>query len=94
MAKRLINTRMKVVFGVSGRVRRSLAKGQVLTMVVEALDSRQLAGTISRIAPSADPRSRLFDVELTLPNRDGALQPGMIAKLVWIDAITQRPAIR
>src|SRR6185437_9092552 len=28
--------------------------------------------------PTADPHSRVFDVEVTIPNQDGRLRPGMI----------------
>jgi RND family efflux transporter MFP subunit len=44
------------------------------------------AGTISRIAPSADPKSRVFEVEATIPNPQNQLHVGMIAKLVISDA--------
>lgn len=36
-------------------------------------------GTVTRLAAAADPITRLFEVELRLPNRDGRLKPGMIA---------------
>jgi multidrug efflux system membrane fusion protein len=39
-------------------------------------------GTITRIAPSADPKSRVFEIEATIPNPNEQLKVGMIAKLV------------
>ena len=33
---------------------------------------------MTAIAPAADPQSRVFDVEVTIPNADGRLRPGMI----------------
>jgi multidrug efflux pump subunit AcrA (membrane-fusion protein) len=40
-----------------------------------------LIGTITRIAPNADPTTRIYDVEITVPNKDGKIRPGMIASL-------------
>ena len=37
---------------------------------------------ITRIAPSADPKSRVFEIEATIPNPNDQLKVGMIAKLV------------
>lgn len=36
-------------------------------------------GHVTRVSPYADPRTRVFDVEVTLPNSDGVLKPGMVA---------------
>jgi hypothetical protein len=30
------------------------------------------------VAPSADSQTRVFDIEVTIPNHDGRLRPGMI----------------
>ncbi|HYE77203.1 MAG TPA: efflux RND transporter periplasmic adaptor subunit [bacterium] len=38
-----------------------------------------VTGTISYIAPAADPLSRLFTVKVAVPNRDGSLRSGMVA---------------
>jgi RND family efflux transporter MFP subunit len=40
-----------------------------------------LEGRISRISPSADPNSRVFEVEAALPNPEGKLKVGMLATL-------------
>jgi multidrug efflux pump subunit AcrA (membrane-fusion protein) len=36
---------------------------------------------VTRISPSADPNSRVFEVEAALPNTDGRLKVGMLASL-------------
>jgi len=33
------------------------------------------------VAPSADAQSRVFDIEVTIPNADGRLRPGMIGSV-------------
>ena len=45
------------------------------------MPNRTFRGQITRVAPSADPSSRVFEVEVTIPNQDGALKSGMIAAL-------------
>jgi multidrug efflux system membrane fusion protein len=38
-------------------------------------------GRVSRIAPFADPKSRVFEVEVTVPNEQSVLKVGMVASL-------------
>jgi len=52
-----------------------------LKITTDALPGTEFSGHISRISPSADQNSRVFDVEVTIPNIDGRLKPGMIAAL-------------
>src|SRR6266436_1999906 len=41
----------------------------------------QYSGRVTSISPSADARSRVFTIEVTLPNRRNTLKPGMIASV-------------
>jgi RND family efflux transporter MFP subunit len=72
---------MKAVFGVSDIQVEQLKQGELQTLACEAIPGVQLTGTITKIAPNADPATRIFDVEVTVPNKDGRLRPGMIASL-------------
>ncbi len=72
---------MKVVFGVPDVMLSQTSLGSTLQITTEALGMAELAGRVTRVAPSADPQTRLFDVELTLPNSDQQLKSGMIASL-------------
>jgi multidrug efflux system membrane fusion protein len=38
-------------------------------------------GQITSVFPAADPKSRVFNVEVTIPNPKGLLRPGMIVSL-------------
>jgi RND family efflux transporter MFP subunit len=71
---------VKAVFGVPdtsiGRVR----LGQPLAISTDALP-QQFAGRVSAISPAADPKSRVFSVEVTIPNPKEKLKSGMIASL-------------
>jgi multidrug efflux system membrane fusion protein len=71
-------TSVKAVFGVPDVVR-NLKIGQPVPVSIEAVPGKRFTGHISAIAPSADQTSRVFDVELTIPNPDGELRSGMIA---------------
>jgi RND family efflux transporter MFP subunit len=73
--------RVKVVFGVPDVVVERLQLGGPLTIQAEALPGRRLIGKITRISPSADPSSRVFEVEAALPNPDGRMKVGMLATL-------------
>jgi RND family efflux transporter MFP subunit len=72
---------VKAVFGVPdtsiGRVR----LGQHLAITTDSFP-QPFAGRVSAISPAADPKSRVFSVEVTIPNPHDRLKSGMIASLV------------
>jgi len=72
---------VKVVFGVPDIVVGGLKPGGRLTIQAEAMPGATLEGRITRISPSADPNSRVFEVEAALPNPDDKLKVGMLATL-------------
>ena len=72
---------MKAIFGVSDIQVEQLKQGEPQTLASEAIPGVQLTGTITKIAANADPTTRIFDVEITVPNKDGRLRAGMIASL-------------
>jgi multidrug efflux system membrane fusion protein len=72
---------VKVVFGVPDVLVAKLRLGGRLAIQAEAMPGAALAGRITRIAPAADPNSRVFEVEAALPNPDAALKVGMLATL-------------
>jgi RND family efflux transporter MFP subunit len=74
-------TFVKAVFGVPDTSLSSLKLGDTLTIASDATPGTEFTGQISRISPSADQNSRAFEVEVTIPNEQGLLKPGMIASL-------------
>jgi multidrug efflux system membrane fusion protein len=72
---------VKVVFGVPDVVVAGLRPGGKLAIQAEAMPGAQLTGRITRISPSADPSSRVFEVEAALPNPEARLKVGMLATL-------------
>jgi multidrug efflux system membrane fusion protein len=76
----LANTEdVKVVFGISDLMLKHLKPGDQLAVTTEALRGRAFRGLVTAISPSADPKSRVFDVEITIPNAGQDLKVGMIA---------------
>jgi RND family efflux transporter MFP subunit len=72
---------LKAVFGVPDAVVDQLRQGMSLTASADAVVDRTFTGRVTTIAPAADRETHLFSVEVTIPNRDGALRPGMIATI-------------
>jgi multidrug efflux system membrane fusion protein len=72
---------LKAVFGVPDAVVQQLRPGMSLTASADAVVDRTFTGRITTIAPAADRDTHLFSVEVTIPNREGVLRPGMIATI-------------
>ncbi len=72
---------VKAVFGVPDLTVKSIKPGAKLTLTTEAIPGANLIGTITRISPTADPRSRVFEVEVTIPRPPTQLRLGMIASV-------------
>ncbi len=70
---------VKVAFGVSDKHVSELDTGILLTVTTEAIPGIEFDGTVTSISPIADPKSRVFQVEVSVPNPDDALRAGMIA---------------
>lgn len=72
---------MKAVFAVPDVLVSQLKTGSPLTLITEAVAGVSFGGTITRISPNADQTTRVFDVEVTIPNDRGLLRTGMVASL-------------
>jgi RND family efflux transporter MFP subunit len=71
---------VKASFGVPEDSLNLVHLGQNLTLQVQN-DAVQYSGRVTSIFPSADARSRVFTIEVTLPNHRNTLKPGMIASV-------------
>jgi RND family efflux transporter MFP subunit len=74
-------TPVKAVFGVPDLLVHRIARGTELDVSTEAFGEARFRGRVTAISPSADLQSRVFNVEITLPNQDGRLKPGMIGRV-------------
>ncbi len=82
---------VKTIFGVPDRTLSKVHLGEKLTITTEGLPGQEFPGTVSRIYPAADSTSRVFDVELTLPNPKHLLKVGMIAALELVEEKALEP---
>jgi RND family efflux transporter MFP subunit len=71
---------VKATFGVPEDTLPLVHLGQPLTLQMQN-DAAQYAGRVTSVSPSADARSRVFMIEVTLSNRRNTLRPGMIASI-------------
>lgn len=55
--------------------------GKQVLIRISALGNKEVIGTVSRISPTATLPARTFTVEITIPNEQGTLKPGMFAKV-------------
>jgi len=82
---------VKAMFGVPDLTVKNVKLGATLTLTAEAIPGVEFKGWISRISPTADPRSRVFDVEVTISRPPAGLRPGMIASLTLPIAKSSTP---
>lgn len=68
-----------------------VAPGQTVRLTTAARPESPLDGTVTTVAPRVDPVSRQVRVRAEVPNGDGRLRPGQLARIAV--AVSERPAI-
>jgi len=91
---------VKARFGIPDNMIQALTPGETIDLRVEAIAGTRFDGRVTAIAPAADSTSRVFDVEVTIPNDEGRLRPGMIgtvsvrpASAAAAEAMSGRPTV-
>ncbi|MGA9996755.1 MAG: efflux RND transporter periplasmic adaptor subunit [Pyrinomonadaceae bacterium] len=72
---------VKAVFGVADTAVPEMKLGSTLSIKTETMPGKEFRGQITSVFPGADSQSRAFNVEVTIPNPDYQLRPGMIVSL-------------
>jgi RND family efflux transporter MFP subunit len=72
---------VKAAFGVADIAVPEMKLGSKLSVETETMPGIEFEGQITSVFPAADPKSRVFNVEVTIPNLKGLLRPGMIVSL-------------
>jgi len=72
-------TRVKAVFGVPDSLVPRVKTGASLSVTTDAFANVEFPGRITAVSPSADAQSRVFSVEVTIPNPHRQLKAGMVA---------------
>jgi membrane fusion protein, multidrug efflux system len=73
--------RLKATVGIPENDIALFRKGGAATLRVDAWPGRQFDGRLDFLAPSGTGSTRTFPAEIAVENRDGALRPGMIARV-------------
>jgi multidrug efflux system membrane fusion protein len=71
-------TRVKAVFGVPDLLVQRVQIGTPLRITTDAFGGTEFPGSVTAVSPAADAQSRVFSVEVTIPNPDRRLKAGMI----------------
>ena len=71
---------VKAVFGVPDTAMEHIRLGSPEMVTTDAV-AGDFAGHVTSISPSADPKSRVYSVEVSIPNGDNRLKAGMIASI-------------
>lgn len=82
---------VKTLFGVPDRTLSKVHLGDKLSITSEGLPGQEFPGTVTLIYPVADSTSRVFNVELSLPNPKQLLKVGMIAALELVEEKALEP---
>jgi multidrug efflux system membrane fusion protein len=69
------------VFSVPDVMLKSVPLGSPLRVTTESIPNKVFTGKVTAVAPSADTKTRAFQIEVTIPNPRGELQDGMVAAL-------------
>jgi RND family efflux transporter MFP subunit len=83
---------VKAVFGVPDVIAPQMTLGSPVPIRTDALPGRDFPGRVTAVSPAADPQSRVFSIEVTVPNRDDALRPGMVATVEVRQSTSARTA--
>ena len=75
--------KLKVKANISEQYFTSVKVGDKVTIEVDIYPGQQFEGEVSRINPAFDARTRTFGVEITIPNKDMVLRPGMYARAIF-----------
>jgi membrane fusion protein (multidrug efflux system) len=73
--------RVKVLIGINEKDISRVKNGLTVEVRVDAWPERVFTGKVTAVAPIVNPMSRTSEVEVLIDNRDGALKPGMFARV-------------
>lgn len=75
--------KLKVMANVSEQYFTNVKVGDKVTIEVDIFPGEKFEGSVSRINPALDARTRTFGVEITIPNSSLKLRPGMYARATF-----------
>ena len=72
---------VKVVFAVPDVMLKNITLGDTLDVTTPSQPGKAYSGKVTTISPAADTQTRVFDIEITVPNPQDELKDGMVAAL-------------
>lgn len=72
---------VKIVINVTESELPRVRKGMPASIKFDTYGDEQFAGTVTTVMPTVDTQSRTFGVEITMPNADGRVLPGMFGRV-------------
>src|SRR5262249_28041575 len=84
---------IKARFSAPDTALRLFHAGELLPLAVDAFPNERFDGRVLSVAPAADPKSRSFEITVTIGNPTLKLRSGMIASIQVADAPPDRPRL-
>lgn len=72
---------VKVILNVSEQDFTKIHNGLPVTVKLDVYGNEEFSGKVSLIHPTIDPRTRTFQVEINITNKDNRVRPGMFARV-------------
>ena len=72
---------VKLLVGISESEYTRVKKGDSVKLTVDAIPGKEFVGKVERLYPTIDAATHTFKAEVTVPNTDKALRPGMYARV-------------
>lgn len=74
---------LKITANISEKYFAAVGMNMPVEIRTDVLPDETFAGRVSLIYPAMDPATRTFTVEITIPNSNGRLRPGMFARAIF-----------